>query len=707
MTKRRRSPRSSIVGSVVIVNALLLLLLVVTAALITKTTTSSLSTKISRTVRYRKEHRHLRLFETIAVPASPNVVSVTTQTTATHTKEIIDKILEHVDNDLLSKSSPSSTAEIMLGSNEHCKASSSSSIIERIRNEHNEDFITAQRSCLIVEGQHEEEEENMMIEEEYQQKSASSFPSSTPNNLAFERILYPSRRRWPSSLLRTSTENDVAVAEENENDSGLLAIRSTGPVLDADSVEDIRKAAEQIWDAGDDGATSRFTYQYSGNSEAHLFDFTDRKINIEAAVGARAVNAINKALRTKIYPMIRKAFFRDESRCLVETNNDDRGTRLFVYDALVIRYNATAACLDAVDETCVTSSLATTSASSAAAGQPLHRDLGLVSVNIMLNSKTEFEGGGTFFENQLLMEGSAEPLKPIDVGYCLAHSASERHAGAGTTNGVRDILVIFVSAADTKTKKKSGTVTAPAELRSALLKSCRSFCEKQVEEEIMQHNQTPKEQQWIQQQRSNLLCRILHQRLAVEHSFAHGKDALLPYPQQPLYDGEAVQYLGTALMEYGDYLEANGACDDSLRTLQVALDCFRIAAKVLTPCDARVYNNLGIVLGKVIKLQCQQQEVDDVNHMKKEQENAYKCGLEIIYRSRNAGCTTIINSASFECLSLNYGLFLANEDRFQEAAETLEPIIVVNPKSSNTGNDAYQLWEFCKIQSVADVGFNS
>jgi len=31
------------------------------------------------------------------------------------------------------------------------------------------------------------------------------------------------------------------------------------------------------------------------------------------------------------------------------------------------------------------------------------------------------------------------PLWPKDVGYCLAHSASERHAGAGTTEGVRDI----------------------------------------------------------------------------------------------------------------------------------------------------------------------------------------------------------------------------------------------------------------------------
>jgi len=79
------------------------------------------------------------------------------------------------------------------------------------------------------------------------------------------------------------------------------------------------------------------------------------------------------------------------------------------------------------------------------AGQPLHRDLGIVSVNIILNSAEEFQGGGTMFENQLyskITKGDRiipSALKPIGVGHTIAHLSNERHVGVGITYGLRDI----------------------------------------------------------------------------------------------------------------------------------------------------------------------------------------------------------------------------------------------------------------------------
>jgi hypothetical protein len=60
-------------------------------------------------------------------------------------------------------------------------------------------------------------------------------------------------------------------------------------------------------------------------------------------------------------------------------NNTTTNQQLFVYEAIVIRYNATA----------------NSGAGHSGAGQPLHRDLGMPSVNIMLNDDADFTGWGT------------------------------------------------------------------------------------------------------------------------------------------------------------------------------------------------------------------------------------------------------------------------------------------------------------------------
>jgi hypothetical protein len=116
-----------------------------------------------------------------------------------------------------------------------------------------------------------------------------------------------------------------------------------------------------------------------------------------------------------------------------------------VYDSLFIQHNITAANVNNDAGNGSGDNLGS------GAGQPLHRDLGYVSVYIMLNE--EFEGGGTFFEDQLLpfvLSGNHDnvmhPLKPLGPRHTFAHYSKSRHAGAATYTGVCNILVIFLAA---------------------------------------------------------------------------------------------------------------------------------------------------------------------------------------------------------------------------------------------------------------------
>lgn len=599
----------------------------------------------------------------------------------------VTSILEFVDRTILDSSTLEAETE---------------SILERVRSAHNEDFSTAKASYLEVE----------------EERGTGKIPRrSSP--FAFERIEYPI----------TVDENNNANANPTT-----LAIRSTEPVLDSNSVDAVREAAEDVWkaDRGDNASTSRFTYQFSGNSEAHVFDFiTTTATASKYSAGKRAISALNEALQQKIYPTIREAFFRtnDSSSSNHGTDYDD-GTRLFVYDALVIRYNSTKAAEAAEASGEVFKS----------AGQPLHRDLGVVSVNIMLNSPDNFEGGGTFFENQLLGAAASEatstivqPHKPSGVGYCLAHSASERHAGAGTTTGVRDILVLFVSASTTRaqgeesssisfssTNKADGTVEAPAEIAAARLKNCRNYCEQKA----FDTGTVESEEQFMEAQRSALLCRILHQRLAVNAGTEGNSiisDILLSPEPRAFCDGEALQYLGTALMEYSSFAAATSDHHDPrIGVLEMALECFEVASLV-TPCDSRVYNNLGIVMGMIDEMERNQHSLDDdesgndydgstvaaavaSTQRQVDQETAYRKGLGILQRSIQAGCTNESLIRDLESLSLNYGLFVANQDRFRDAIEILEPVALTANSgaaaATDVGRDAYKLWEYCRARCL-------
>jgi hypothetical protein len=632
--------------------------------------------------------------ETVSLPSATTSVAETIIPKQKQLETRVAAILKFVDITILDSSLSLSRLE-----------AETESIMERVRSAHREDFTTAKASYLEVE------------------ERGTGIPLSP---FSFERIEYP----------HSPQEGGAPIPIVDTNPT--LAIRSREPVLDPASVDAVREAAEDVWkaDRGDDASTSRFTYQFSGNSEAHVFDFITTTSTTaypntsddstttatKDSASKRAISALNEALQRKIYPTIREAFFRTNGGGSSNHGiDDDDGTRLFVYDALVIRYNSTKAA-EAAEAS---------GEAFASAGQPLHRDLGLVSVNIMLNSPEHFEGGGTFFENQLLgtaeVEATAtatiQPHKPSGVGYCLAHSASERHAGAGTTTGVRDILVIFVSASTTSAgdelsnfSSTNDATEVPAEIAAARLKNCRNFCEQKAFDSTVES-----EEQWMEAQRSILMCRILHQRLAVKAGNEGISDSLLSPEPRAFCDGEALQYLGTALMEYSSFA-ASDHPSGAIGVLEVALECFEVASLV-TPCDSRVYNNLGIVLGTIDEMERKQYKdkhgLDDDDcggvvaaaststRRQVDQETAYRKGLDILHRSIKAGCTNESLIRDLDSLSLNYGLFVANQDRFRDAIEILEPVAVsansggaAAAAATDVGRDAYRLWEYCRDRGL-------
>ena len=62
---------------------------------------------------------------------------------------------------------------------------------------------------------------------------------------------------------------------------------------------------------------------------------------------------------------------------------------------------------------------------------------GLATVNIALNSPSDFDGGGTWFQ-----DGGASHR--VDVGHALLHGSALAHAGVPITRGVRYVLVAFL-----------------------------------------------------------------------------------------------------------------------------------------------------------------------------------------------------------------------------------------------------------------------
>ena len=435
------------------------------------------------------------------------------------------------------------------------------------------------------------------------------------------------------------------------------------PILDQESISIIRGAAQKMWDgkrteaqvasqsisdskAQDKYTESQFTYQMKGNYEAHLVHLAN---NFDDRIRTIMIDALGK----KIYPLVRKVF-----RPLISDLDD---FDLSVYDSLVIRYNSTEAMMVGNNNS------NNSTVARFGAGQPLHRDLGIVSVNIMLNSDEEFQGGGTMFENQLhneITKGDGvipSALKPIGVGHAIAHLSNERHAGVGTTDGLRDILVIFLTASSNSSASNVESTIPNMEKAARLKTSARKKCNNcdTLEESI--------------------LCRMMHQRLALQFSPA---------------DGEAWHYIGMSLREHAKTEKDSQA----LGIMQLSISCLEQAAKLI-PCDGRLCNNFGLALETLSTYIT----ATDKTIISGDQERIigyYKRSVRIHQLCEQIGCDVSLDLAM---VILNYGLYFANQDEFEHAVKILlrfrffgEDIkYSSNSEQSRIINDGFRLLNFC------------
>jgi len=164
----------------------------------------------------------------------------------------------------------------------------------------------------------------------------------------------------------------------------------------------------------------------------------------------------------------------------------------------------------------------------------------------------------------------------------------------------------------------------------------------------------------------DVMCRLLH------HYFASRSD-----PK----DGEALLYIASALLEKTSSTSPTSQRgDDSVRL--VAMDRLT-RASILCPCDARVWNNLGLVTARLGR-----------KDLTIQAERAYETCLQLLLRTQQAGCEV---SSDIDACRLNYGLFVSYLDRFKDAAEILEPLLMraFTDPSNHVAVQAEKLWQYC------------
>ena len=519
------------------------------------------------------------------------------------------------------------------------------------------------------------------IDRQHALDATACLPYLIPEESDKERIRNGKRidASLPYEWIYTPDNNDDINGGSSSTSRRRLILRTTGePVLDDATISWIRQQAERQWNDKDMASSSRFTYQRPGNYEAHLADLIQRNSNNENYIlndKTAGGDLINRRLQESVYPTIRKAF-----GSYILSNGEEGGREnsdqlsLCLYDAIVIRYNATEAQLSNKNI-----------GFDGRAGQPLHRDLGLVSVNIMLNSNDEFDGGGTFFEDQLLssnVEEAVKPVRPIGPGHAVMHLSSDRHAGSGIYGGVRDILVMFVTAARTDHLENNENhpyhfPKAPPLERCARLKSLARPASHVFEDPL-----------------DAAFCRAYYQRLAVTEN---------------RNDGEAWHYLGMALWDCYNAVTQNEGSKHMLAdrdiSAKASISCLEKASE-LTPCDARLFNNLGLVFGKASS---------SMNMtISSPVEQYYERAIALHRASKMAGCDV---GPELDAAMLNYGLWLANKDEFRQSVNILSQIdsgrnalsqgqdkeafgTTSDPRHLRIIEDASNLLRFCRGQLV-------
>ena len=172
------------------------------------------------------------------------------------------------------------------------------------------------------------------------------------------------------------------------------------PVLSKDECNELIAEAKEVIEKGleQDGVTQDQSQKLLTNSQLG-----------EARVSQmpRAKDWLRQALHERFFPIL-------ESRFGIPADE------ITLHDALIIGYGYFGG---------------------AARSQPVHRDSSLLSLNVALSPRSDYDanGGGTFFES-LPAESC---VIQTEQGHVLCHSGGTPHAGRGIASGERWILVLF------------------------------------------------------------------------------------------------------------------------------------------------------------------------------------------------------------------------------------------------------------------------
>lgn len=431
---------------------------------------------------------------------------------------------------------------------------------------------------------------------------------------------------WSEKDTVSSAEQDSRALPFHWRSTVASVIETSEPVMDDQGRRTILDSASLYWDAkekernnssqDDDDAVSnsRFTLQGPNKRELHAADLPNCSKQV-----------INVALAS-VYPMLRKAF----GAQVLDPDCDADSWSLLLYDALVIEYDATTVkdLLPVSDRP----------------AQPLHRDLGLMSVNIALDDPSGFQGGGTVFE-QLLLDSNDDCLQeytpgspavlPRKAGYAVAHPSNERHAGGALISGRRTILVLFVTGT-----RWTDSTTQHACSKRELAARCKGLGMK------VGGGETLAVPTLTSAQPLGSADKVLCYRAAVESDPS---------------DGEAWLYLAMTLMT-----QSSDSIGERTIAYQEAVECLK-RARILNPADGRVHNTLGLALQKQKAVSEKGASDDDILE-------AFQAASRLHTQAAIAGC----KGASMEARSalLNWGLGLANRDDFVGAIAVLRKVCV-------------------------------
>jgi len=197
----------------------------------------------------------------------------------------------------------------------------------------------------------------------------------------------------PHALVARKASGALAFSRVLLGDDGAVAVATTAPLLDCDDCARVVAAAEAAAAAMGGWTTARH----------YAVPTTDLPLHKIPAL----LQWFNDAMRSSIALLLAAAY-----------PGVVRASRVRVHDAFVVRYSA-----------------------AAQRHLPVHRDQSMFSLTIALNSRAEFEGGGTYFAD-------ARTVVCPDVGGVVCFSGETRHGGEPITSGVRYIIAAFLYLAD-------------------------------------------------------------------------------------------------------------------------------------------------------------------------------------------------------------------------------------------------------------------